>query len=177
MGEHDGWRTCPRCASGLERVDGGLRCPACGSHYYANSAPTASALIEDDQGRLLLGRRAVEPFLGRWDTIGGFLHEGEDPLDGLRREVREETGLEIEPTAFLGTWMDRYGAGEAAVFTLNLFWIARVTGGILAAADDVGELAWFEPDRLPAAGELAFTEIADVLTAWREYPTRTAGKS
>ncbi len=169
MGEHHGWTTCPRCASRLERADGGLHCLACRSHYYANSAPTASALIEDDGGRLLLGRRAIEPFLGRWDTIGGFLHEGEDPLVGLRREVREETGLEIEPTGFLGTWIDCYGDGEAAISTLNLFWVARTTGGVLAAADDVSELAWFEPDALPGPDELAFTEIAGVLAAWRQF--------
>jgi NAD+ diphosphatase len=175
MGEHHGWTTCPRCASPLERAEGGRYCPACGSHYYANSAPTASALIEDDRGRLLLGRRAVEPYLGRWDTIGGFLHEGEDPLEGLRREVREETGLEIEPLGFLGTWMDRYGAGEAAVHTLNLFWVARMTGGALAPADDVAELAWFEPEALPAPGELAFTAIADVLAAWRQFAGAQAG--
>jgi ADP-ribose pyrophosphatase YjhB (NUDIX family) len=174
MGEHHGWTTCPRCASSLEHADGGLRCPACGSVYYANSAPTASALIEDDHGRLLLGRRALKPFLGCWDTIGGFLHEGEDPLVGLRREVREETGLEIETTGFLGTWMDRYGSGDTAVHTLNLFWVARMTGGVLAAADDVAELAWFEPEALPAPGELAFTEIAGVLEAWRHVAAQRA---
>lgn len=167
MGELAGWKTCPRCATGLERENGGLRCPGCGSQYYANSAPTASALIEDERGRLLLGRRAVQPFLGKWDTIGGFLHEGEEPLAGLRREVREETGLEIEPTAFLGIWIDRYGDVETAIHTLNLFWIARVTGGLLEAADDVAELSWFEPDALPTPSELAFGEIDDVLAAWR----------
>ena len=167
MGELAGWKICPRCATGLERGDEGLRCPGCGSQYYANSAPTASALVEDDRGRLLLGRRAVEPFLGRWDTIGGFLHEGEEPLAGLRREVLEETGLEIEPTSFLGIWIDRYGDVDTAIYTLNLFWVARMTGGVLRAADDVAELSWFEPDALPTPGELAFAEISDVLTAWR----------
>ncbi|MFN8223316.1 MAG: NUDIX domain-containing protein [Gaiellales bacterium] len=167
MGVLHGWATCPRCAASLEGGGDALRCPACGSHYYANSAPTASAVIEDGDGRVLLGRRALEPFRGYWDTVGGFLHEGEAPEVGLRREVCEETGLEIEIGQFLGVWMDRYGAADTAVHTLNLFWVARVVGGELAPADDVSELAWFASDALPPADELAFAAIEHVLAAWR----------
>lgn len=167
MGELHGWTTCPRCGTTLEGDEAALRCPGCGSHYYANAAPTASAVIEDDDGRVLLGRRALEPFRGSWDTIGGFLHEDEAPEAGLRREVREETGLEIELGPFLGVWMDRYGDADEAMHTLNLFWIVRAAGGTLAPADDVAELAWFEPDALPHPDELAFHAIEHVLAAWR----------
>ena len=169
MGELHGWTTCPRCTGPLEGSADALVCPRCGSHYYANSAPTASALIEDEEGRLLLGRRALEPYRGFWDTIGGFLHEGESPEDGLRREVMEETGLEIELGPFLGVWMDRYGHADDAVRTLNLFWVVRAVGGELAPADDVAELAWFDRDELPSADELAFDAIEHVLAAWRAY--------
>ena len=164
-----GWRYCPRCASELERGAGRVSCPACGFVGWANSSPCACGLVEDDEGRLLLGRRAVEPYLGLWDALGGYLEEHEHPLDGLRRELREETGLEIEPTAFLGVWMDWYGAGPAAAATLNMFWTARVVGGELQAADDVSELAWFRPGELPPPDELAFTLLPSVLAAWREH--------
>jgi ADP-ribose pyrophosphatase YjhB (NUDIX family) len=167
MGVLHGWTTCPRCAGPLAGDATRLTCPACGSAYYANSAPTVSGLVVDADGRLLLGRRAIEPYYGMWDTIGGFLHEGEDVLDGLRREVREETGLEVEPVSFLGVWNDRYGDGPDAVHTLNLFWVARVVAGEPIPADDVSELAWFASDQLPGRGELAFTRVADVVEAWR----------
>ena len=167
MGALHGWRICPRCGGPLEGDAERLACAACGSAFYANSAPTVSGLVEDDQGRLLLGRRAIEPYRGMWDTLGGFLHEGEDVVDGLRRELREETGLEVEPVRFLGAWGDRYGDGPDAVHTLNLFWIVRTAGAVPTAADDVSELAWFAPDALPAPEELAFTRVADVLAAWR----------
>ena len=55
---------------------------------------------------MLLGRRGNEPGIGRWDIPGGFLEEGEHPLDALRRELLEETGLEIEPLDLLGIWME-----------------------------------------------------------------------
>jgi 8-oxo-dGTP diphosphatase len=134
---------------------------------YANSKPTAGALCEDGEGRVLLARRAHEPFKGRWDIPGGFLEEGEHPLDGVRRELREETGLEIEPLEFLGAWVDRYGGDSTAEATLNLYWTARPISGEPEPADDVSELAWFEADRFPAPSELAFENVAQVLAAYR----------
>jgi 8-oxo-dGTP diphosphatase len=116
---------------------------------------------------VLLARRAGSVFHGYWDLPGGFLDEGEHPLDALRRELREETGLDVEPGDFIGVWMDRYGDGEDAQSTINLYWTARVVGGEEAPADDVSELRWFPVDELPGRDELAF-HIADVLAAWLE---------
>jgi ADP-ribose pyrophosphatase YjhB (NUDIX family) len=166
MSEFDGWRLCPRCGSEIEREGGRAHCSGCGSVYYASSKATACALCVDERGRVLLARRANEPFQGRWDLPGGFLEEGEHPLDALRRELLEETGLEVEPLEFVGVWMDSYPYEMHTVSTLNLYWTARVLAGSQAAADDVAELGWFRPDQLPGEGELAF-HIADVLRAWR----------
>lgn len=165
MSQLDGWRFCPRCGDEIEHENGRVRCPACSFVHYANSEPTACALCVDDRGRVLLARRANDPFKGYWDLPGGFLEEGEHPLDALRRELREETSLEVEPVDFLGVWMDRH-AYDAQAVTLNLYWTARVVSGSPRAADDVSELAWFAPDEFPGDGELAF-HIADVLRAWR----------
>jgi ADP-ribose pyrophosphatase YjhB (NUDIX family) len=166
----DGWRSCPRCRADLDREPGSARCPACGSVYYASSEPTACALCVDEDGRVLLVRRAHAPYAGYWDLPGGFLEEGEHPLDALRRELREETGLEVEPDRFVGVWIDWYtdGAHDGASATLNLYWTARVVAGSPQAADDVTELRWFAPDELPPADALAFTNVARVLDAWRQ---------
>jgi ADP-ribose pyrophosphatase YjhB (NUDIX family) len=163
-----GWRRCPRCEGRLDN-DGRLAVcrGACGSTYYANSAPCVSALVEDAEGRLLLARRAVEPYRGMWDPPGGFLGEGEHPEDGLRRELLEETGLRCEPVRLFGVWMDVYGDAPEAVATLNLYWTMDVTGGEPAPADDVAELRWFAPNELPGPDELAFTAVEDALAAWR----------
>jgi 8-oxo-dGTP diphosphatase len=166
MGELDGWRLCPRCGAELRGDAKRLSCDACGFIVYASSKPTAGALCVDD-GRVLLARRSHAPFEGYWDIPGGFLDEGEDPLDGLRRELKEETGLDVEPERFLGAWVDRYGGDSTAESTLNLYWTARVVGGEAAPADDVSELHWFGRDELPAPSELAFENVPIVLAAWR----------
>jgi NAD+ diphosphatase len=159
----DGWKLCPRCGSQLTRGAGVVECASCGFFLYAHSAVTASALPEDDQGRVLLARRAHEPFRGSWDLVGGFLAEGEHPIEGLLREVKEETGVELEPGRFFGVWTGHYG-GRA---TLNLVWLGRVGEGELRAADDVAELRWFARTELPATD--AFDGlISDVLRAWRD---------
>jgi ADP-ribose pyrophosphatase YjhB (NUDIX family) len=171
MGVLHGWAHCPRCAALLTGDEQERRCPSCGSTYYANSAPAVSALVVDDGGRLLLARRAFEPDAGLWDTLGGFLDEGEHPLDGLRRELLEETGLRVEPETFLGIFMDTYGDDPDAAHVLNLVWEVRVVSGEMNAADDVSELRWFARDELPSDSELAFRWVGPFLREWAS--TRT----
>ena len=161
------WRLCPRCGAELSTgVPPGddrerLRCPACGLVLYDNPAPTVSAIVVRD-GRVLLTRRGIEPQKGMWDTPGGFVEAGEDPEAALRRELREETGLEIEVDGLLAIIPDRYGDGPA---TLNVFYVARALGGPGEARSDVTEIGWFAPDEVPA--ELAFRNGETAIALWR----------
>jgi ADP-ribose pyrophosphatase YjhB (NUDIX family) len=166
VGAFDGWRHCPRCAAPLAGDESRLTCASCGSVYYAHSAPAVSAVLLDDAGRVLLARRAFEPDAGLWDTPGGFLEEGEEPRAGLRRELLEETGLDVEPTTFLGAYIDVYGQGPRATNVLNLVWETRVLGGEMHAADDVSELRWFAANALPAEREYAFRWLAPFFREW-----------
>ena len=72
-----------------------LACPSCGFVHYENPAPTVQAWIERD-GRLLALRRGQEPLKGEWNMPGGFVEAGECGPEAIAREVREETGLEVE---------------------------------------------------------------------------------
>jgi 8-oxo-dGTP diphosphatase len=155
------WRTCPRCPTLLEHAASSVRCPSCGLEEYANPAPTASAVVRDRDGRILLARRADEPGAGLWDLLGGFMDEGEDPLETLRRELREETGLEVEPGEYLGALPDRYG--DDGPWTVNFYWETRIAPGEPRPADDVAELAWFEAEALPPRSEFAFANTVELL--------------
>jgi NADH pyrophosphatase NudC (nudix superfamily) len=168
MGELDGWRHCPRCASPLAHEERSVRCRECGLLVYEKPSPAACALVLDDDGRVLLGRRAREPAAGRWDILGGFVEEDEDPLDALRRELREETGLDVEPVAWVGAVADRYGEGGSA--TLNLCWTARIVGGELRRDAELAELRWFRPDELPRGDEVAFPNCERLFGLWLAGP-------
>ncbi len=159
------WRACPRCGETLAHEDSSVRCPACGLSVYANPAPTASAIVLDARGRVLLARRAAEPGKGRWDLLGGFIDEDEEPLAALRRELDEEIGIEIEPGDFVGGFPDRYGEDGAP--TLNFYWTARLEGEP-RPSDEIAELRWFGPDELPERDEFAFANTVEALRAWRE---------
>jgi ADP-ribose pyrophosphatase YjhB (NUDIX family) len=168
-----GWTSCPRCRAELQREERSVRCPACGLAVYANPAPTASAIVLDDQGRVLLARRAAEPGAGLWDLLGGFIEEGEEPLAALRRELEEETSLQIEPLEYLGGYPDRYG--EDGTYTLNLYWTARIAGGELELDDEIAEVAWFARDELPDDSEFAFRNTVEALADWRARVGSGAG--
>ena len=99
-----------------------------------------------------------------WDVPGGFLEEGEHPLDGLRRELREETGLEVEPVRFVGVWMDVYGdAPDARRHAEPLLEVAR--RGRRAGRRRRRRRARLVPTATSSRrrDELAFTSVADAL--------------
>jgi 8-oxo-dGTP diphosphatase len=170
-----GWTSCPRCRHDLELEEKTVRCPNCGLSVYANPAPTASALVLDDRGRVLLARRAGDPGAGLWDLLGGFIDEGEEPLAALRRELVEETALEIEPGEFLGGYPDRYG--EGGIYTLNLYWTARIVGGELKLAEEeLTEVSWFSPDELPDPTQFAFRNTVEALEDWKSQRGSAKGE-
>lgn len=167
-GRYAGWRWCPRCRSELthaprehEAADV-LHCPSCGLVIYDNPAPTASALVVRD-GLLLLTRRARPPEQGLWDVPGGFIEPLEHPQDAVRRELREETGLEIGVGPLTGIFTDVYGDGGVA--TLNLYYAATVLGGDEQPADDVSEIGWFPLDQVPL-DEIAFENGRQAIVAF-----------
>ncbi len=167
VGELDAWNHCPGCGAPVRPEAGHVECGACGFVAYANPKPTASALIADDEGRVMLSKRARDPAAGKWDLPGGFLEEDEHPLDCLHRELREEAGIGLRDTEFVAVFMDRYGDGPRDVSTLNVYYSARIGEGTPEPSDDVVELRFFALDEIPE-DDLAFEHLADVLSAWRQ---------
>jgi len=157
------YQFCPKCGGGLKPKNSSLLvCGVCSYHFYQNSKPTASAVIVKD-GKMLLGKRAIEPSMGKWNVPGGFLNLGEDPRDCAKRETREETGLVVEIGEIIGIFMDTYGPGKDS--TLNIAYLATVVGGKEKTDDDLSELKWFSPNELPK--EMAFECNVKMLNAWQ----------
>ena len=162
-------RFCSNCAAPLPSPPP-VTCRACDTSHWLDAKPCAGALVVS-RGRLLLVRRAHEPWRGAWDVPGGFCGPREHPADAAAREVREETGLAVRVGGILGMWIDTYapeGPGADKV-TLNIYFHATAESSGEARTDpnEVAEIGWFGPDELPL--EVAFPgHIPAVLRAWRE---------
>lgn len=119
------------------------------------------AIITDDTGLLLLIKRGHEPEEGRWSLPGGRVGPGESDRDALVREIREETGLRVEPGRLIGE-VERPAPG-GAVFEIYDY-AASVSGGQLAAGDDAADARWIDPGDI---GQLSLTTgLAETLAAW-----------
>lgn len=102
----------------------------------------ASGLIVRD-GRVLLIRRGKEPYKDHWSLPGGGIEPGETIREAVRREVLEETGLEVEVGLVAGYREEVLGPRE---HYLILAFHCTVTGGELCAGDDAVECAYFDPN-------------------------------
>jgi ADP-ribose pyrophosphatase YjhB (NUDIX family) len=142
-------------------ADGGAYCPACDRHWYRNMAPTAGAAIVKD-GKALVTIRARDPEKGKFDVPGGFLGPFEHPIDGLKREVREELGIEIETTVEDCVSMVPHVYGEDGDTVLSLGFKARWVSGEPVPADDVADIRWLTDEELDDA-DFAWPHDRDLL--------------
>lgn len=94
---------CHRCGGALPQTAYPRTCAACGMIVYANPIPVAVALVPVDDGLLVI-RRAIPPGVGKLALVGGFVEAHETWQAGCAREVREETGIVIDPTGLSPLW-------------------------------------------------------------------------
>jgi 8-oxo-dGTP pyrophosphatase MutT (NUDIX family) len=111
--------------------------------------PAVSAIIVDEQGRVLLHRASDD---GKWYTIGGAMEPGEEPAAAAAREALEETGLIVEPVrvvAVQASPLITYPNGDQVRY-VGISFLCRVVGGDLHVADDESlEVRFFAQDELP----------------------------
>jgi 8-oxo-dGTP diphosphatase len=102
--------------------------------------------------RILMAQRGKEPLKGWWSLPGGALETGEALEDAVRREVREETGLEIRPLGVLEIFerIIRDAGGAPEYHYVLIDYVCRITGGALCAGDDVCMVEWVRRKDLPA---------------------------
>jgi 8-oxo-dGTP diphosphatase len=100
---------------------------------------------------VLLVERGSEPLKGYWSLPGGMLETGESLAEGVRREVREETGLEVDPVAIVEVFerimLDEDGRPEYHYVLIDYLCLAA--GGTLAAASDANDARWVARGSLP----------------------------
>ncbi len=160
---------CPICGHRLEMRYTGERerpvCPNCGFVYYMNPAVAAGTLVEEE-GKVLLIRRGVEPRKGYWGLPAGYVEADESADEAAVRETMEETGVQVEIDDLLGVYSFGQSISDRGVLIL---YSAHATSGAVAPhpGDDATEARFFTPAEVPSHDELAFYSHRLALSEWR----------
>jgi ADP-ribose pyrophosphatase YjhB (NUDIX family) len=128
----------------------GTAVPVCPEHgprwKLVRNAPVVAVLAEWE-GRVLLGRRSHEPWLGQWNIPGGFVERGEHPYDAATREFREEVGLEVRLTGLLAITVSRYEPTDD--WLLHHVFTGEANGEPSPDPAEMSEARWFLPEEVP----------------------------
>ena len=140
---------CPRCGS-HHFVENGVRskkCENCGFEYFMNPSAANVAIIKNSEGEILVTLRKQEPAKGTLDLPGGFTEIGETSEEGVKREVMEETGLNVTAVHYLFSLPNVYRYSGIELPTLDMFYECDIEDEtVLAANDDAAECMWIKPE-------------------------------
>ena len=157
---------CQRCggALGEKRIEGMMRphCLACGNVVFLDPKVAAVALVVDGDG-LVMVKRGVEPEYGKWAFPSGYVDRGEVVEAAAMREVKEETGLDVELDELIGVYSLEGNPVVLVVYS------AHIVGGEVAVGHDALAVKTFKIDGLPA---LPFPHDEQMLRDWLATPNR-----
>ncbi|WP_329098249.1 NUDIX hydrolase [Actinomadura citrea] len=123
-----------------------------------------AGVVVDDHGRALLIQRRDNC---HWEAPGGVLEQGEDIITGLRREVLEETGLEVTPIALTGVYKNMPRAIVALVFR------CEAEAGALRESDETAAFRWVTATEVADLADEAFAiRVQDALASRQTVPIR-----
>lgn len=155
---------CPVCGGALVQAEryGRLRlvCSKCGRVNFENPIVGVAGIVCNERNEVLLVRRAKEvTYPGLWCIPCGYLEYDEDVRVGMVREMREETGLVVEPQEVFAVHSNFHNPEQQ---TVGIWFKTKVLGGILQAGDDADAVLWIDPANPPP---LAFPTDREVLRA------------
>ena len=167
------WETfhfCPRCGAAAATGERPIpfRCAVCEFTLFFNPVVGVAGLIRRPDGAILLLRRAKEPAKGKLGVPGGFVDFGESAEDGLRREAREEVGLQLDAVEFFLSFPNEYTYRDVTYGVVDFYFTARIDAHQSAQAlDEVESLVWLQPAAI-SPDDLAFPSLRHALQRYRE---------
>ena len=161
------FKFCPSCASTHFTFPDNRRflCDDCGFTYYHNIA-AAVALVFTFEDKVLFTVRNVDPDKGKWDLPGGFIDPNETAEEAACREIREELGLNLQPSdlKYVTTSPNNYLYKNVPYRTMDIFYeCALPSNGInVAAEDEIQELIWVKRSEIDLE-KIGFVSIRKVI--------------
>ena len=148
------YQFCPFCGKKLKiRIEEEKErkfCSSCKWTYYPHVATTVAAVIVKS-GKILLVKRAREPYLGTWMFPAGFIDFGEHPKETLVREILEETGLNLKKAKLMDIIQIEDDPRSLGHFCL--FYKVSVSGSKIKTDEDENQdIGWFDLNNLPEIG-------------------------
>jgi len=124
------------------------------------------AAVFDDAGRVLLIRRKDT---GLWAMPGGIFEVGETPAEATRREVQEETGLDVEVMSLSGVYDSRYCGTRSAYHLYHFVFLGRLTNpdATPTSSNETTDVGWYSPDALPALHSGHEKRLSDAVLRWQ----------
>lgn len=140
---------CPKCREDLALESYNHRprriCKSCGFVDFHNPVPAAGAIVVRD-GKLLLVRRAENPYKDDWCIPAGYMEWDESPSHCAERELKEETGLDIRATSIFEVYS---GTDDPRTNAVLILYFCDVVGGEAEAGDDAAELRYCSLNEIP----------------------------
>src|ERR1035437_8426349 len=166
---------CPKCGSkAFITNDSGrsFKCEECYFNFYMNNSAAVSCLIFNDQGKLLLARRAINPANGMLDLPGGFVEPMESAEAAVVREIKEELGVLVTNAEYLGSFPNEYIYSGFSVFTVDLAFVCTVEDlSAIVPADDVSEVEFVFPTDVKME-EMCSISMANIISHYINKHTR-----
>lgn len=123
-------------------------------------------ILVNERSELLLTKRAFDPAKGKWDLPGGFMDCGETAEESVKRECKEELGVDVENITYLCSGPDRYLFKGINYHTLGFVFSASIKKGQhISPLDDVADVAFFASDKIPW-DELAFPILTQTIRCY-----------
>lgn len=156
---------CSRCGSQhtTYRSNHSIFCEECSFQFFVNSVSAVAVIIKDEEDNILLTVRNQNPGKDMLDLPGGFVDIGETAEQAVRREIKEELGLNVQTMNYLGSYPNEYVYSGLTVHTLDLAFECTVAHyEKIMVADDVSDYVFVSKKEMDLE-KIAFNSIQKII--------------
>lgn len=148
--EKDVFNFCPICGGDFKTSsDISKKCSKCGYVYFISANPCAGGIVVNESGHILLIKRKNDPYKGTWDIPAGFVDGLETFEEALKREMKEEIGIDISNYQYFKSYSGEYENKRATKYYLTAMFIIQINDEtVINIGDDAGEYKFVDPENI-----------------------------